>query len=175
MILGWLDWAIKPAAPCRVKYLSLVRFTFGSTSGERRDRSILFWKSQPVSDLTAVLSKMSVPMVVLPVIAVGLTVVTHLIMLMGRAALLWALVPIVAVAVIEKVAFNTVHFANWLEFRLGGAPGAGAYPGSHMATHAWAHLSAGQFLLSPGLWSGLILAALLLVGAARMRRNRGPM
>ena len=29
--------------------------------GERRDRSILFWKSLPVSDLTTVLSKAIIP------------------------------------------------------------------------------------------------------------------
>jgi ABC-2 type transport system permease protein len=33
--------------------------------GERRDRSILFWKSLPVSDLTAVLAKLSIPLVVI--------------------------------------------------------------------------------------------------------------
>src|SRR5438270_6025798 len=33
--------------------------------GERRDRSILFWKSLPVSDTTAVLSKVTIPLVVL--------------------------------------------------------------------------------------------------------------
>src|SRR6266404_7954548 len=37
--------------------------------GERRDRSILFWKSLPVSDLTTVLSKVTIPLVVLPLIA----------------------------------------------------------------------------------------------------------
>src|SRR5207237_8477642 len=34
--------------------------------GERRDRSILFWKSLPVSDLTTVLPKPNLPVVVLP-------------------------------------------------------------------------------------------------------------
>ena len=34
--------------------------------GERRDRSILFWKSLPVSDLTTVLSKVFVPLAILP-------------------------------------------------------------------------------------------------------------
>ena len=42
--------------------------------GERRDRSILFWKSLPVSDLTTVLAKASIPLLVLPVIAYGVTV-----------------------------------------------------------------------------------------------------
>jgi hypothetical protein len=36
---------------------------------ERRDRSILFWKSLPVSDVTTVLTKASIPFVVLPLIA----------------------------------------------------------------------------------------------------------
>src|SRR5712691_13365457 len=34
--------------------------------GERRDRSILFWKSLPVSDLTTVLSKATIPLIILP-------------------------------------------------------------------------------------------------------------
>src|SRR5579862_2646793 len=36
--------------------------------GERRDRSILFWKSLPVSDLTTVLSKAVIPLVILPLV-----------------------------------------------------------------------------------------------------------
>src|SRR6266481_5916308 len=36
--------------------------------GERRDRSILFWKSLPVSDLTTVLSKAIIPLALLPLI-----------------------------------------------------------------------------------------------------------
>jgi len=50
--------------------------------GERRDRSILFWKSLPVSDLTAVLAKASIPLVVLPLLTFGITIVVHLIMLL---------------------------------------------------------------------------------------------
>jgi len=56
--------------------------------GERRDRSILFWKSMPVSDWTAVLSKMAVPMIVLPVVTFVLTIVTQLIMLLAASAYL---------------------------------------------------------------------------------------
>src|SRR5437763_11697249 len=44
-------------------------FSLDALYGERRDRSILFWKSLPVSDLTTVLSKAAVPLVVLPIIA----------------------------------------------------------------------------------------------------------
>ncbi len=50
--------------------------------GERRDRSILFWKSLPVSDLTTVLSKAAIPLVLLPLLTWAITVVTQSIMLL---------------------------------------------------------------------------------------------
>ncbi len=49
--------------------------------GERRDRSILFWKSLPVSDLTIVLSKSIIPLVVLPLLVFAITVCVQVIML----------------------------------------------------------------------------------------------
>jgi ABC-2 type transport system permease protein len=58
--------------------------------GERRDRSILFWKSLPVSDLTTVLSKAIIPIVVLPLITFVITVVTQFIMLLLHTAVLLA-------------------------------------------------------------------------------------
>jgi len=56
--------------------------------GERRDRSILFWKSLPVSDLTTVLSKAAIPIVILPMLAFGITVLTQWIMLLISSAVL---------------------------------------------------------------------------------------
>jgi len=44
---------------------------------ERRDRSILFWKSLPVSDAVMVLAKFSVPMVVLPMVTWCLTAIVQ--------------------------------------------------------------------------------------------------
>src|ERR1041384_962380 len=68
--------------------------------GERRDRSILFWKSLPVSDLTTVLSKVFIPLVILPVITFVIVIATQFIMLListvallpsGLAGTTWAL------------------------------------------------------------------------------------
>ncbi len=56
-------------------------YSIDALYGERRDRSILFWKSLPVSDRTAVLAKMAVPLVVLPLIAFVLSLVTVIILL----------------------------------------------------------------------------------------------
>lgn len=58
--------------------------------GERRDRSILFWKSLPVSDLTTVLSKASIPILVIPLVTFAVTVATQLIMLLASSAVLAA-------------------------------------------------------------------------------------
>ena len=58
--------------------------------GERRDRSILFWKSLPVSDLTTVLAKTSIPLVVLPLLTFAITVATHWLMLLVSSAILLA-------------------------------------------------------------------------------------
>jgi ABC-2 type transport system permease protein len=57
---------------------------------ERRDRSILFWKSLPVSDLTTVLAKLSIPLVILPQVTFAITIVTQWIMLLLSSALMLA-------------------------------------------------------------------------------------
>lgn len=55
---------------------------------ERRDRSILFWKSLPVSDLNTVLAKVSIPLVILPLVACIITAALWLTMLLLSSAVL---------------------------------------------------------------------------------------
>jgi ABC-2 type transport system permease protein len=57
--------------------------------GERRDRSILFWKSLPVSDLTSVLSKAIVPLAILPLLTFVIVFATQFIMLLLSSAVLF--------------------------------------------------------------------------------------
>jgi ABC-2 type transport system permease protein len=86
-----------------------VFYCLDALHGERRDRSILFWKSLPVSDRTTVLSKALIPLVVLPALAFAMVVCVQLIMLLMSSANLlvhgvspattWAHVPV---------------FQNWL-------------------------------------------------------------
>jgi ABC-2 type transport system permease protein len=63
-------------------------YSLEALHGERRDRSILFWKSLPVSDLTTVLSKASIPLVVLPLLSFAITVATQWIMLLLSTAVM---------------------------------------------------------------------------------------
>ena len=63
-------------------------YSLDTLYGERRDRSILFWKSLPVSDLTTVLSKLAIPLAILPLLSFVLAIATQLIMLLLSIALL---------------------------------------------------------------------------------------
>jgi ABC-2 type transport system permease protein len=193
--------------------------------GERRDRSILFWKSLPVSDLTTVLSKASIPLVILPLVTFVIVVVMQLIMVLlrsaallmsgltatattfsfqqpvillytlavlalwhaplygwlllvsswaRRAVFLWAVLPPVAVSVLEKVAFNTSYFQSMINYRLMGFAREAFAGGMHDTIDSLAQLTPGNFLSTPGLWIGLAFAAAFLAAAVRMRRYREP-
>ncbi len=63
-------------------------YSLDALYGERRDRSILFWKSLPVSDLTTVLSKLTIPLIILPVLSFAIAVVTQFIMLLLSSVVL---------------------------------------------------------------------------------------
>jgi ABC-2 type transport system permease protein len=56
--------------------------------GDRRDRSILFWKSMPVSDMVTVASKVTIPLVVIPAFCCAAAIVTQLAMLLLGSVLL---------------------------------------------------------------------------------------
>ena len=207
-----------------------VFYCLDALHGERRDRSILFWKSLPVSDLTTVLSKVAIPMVVLPLVSFGIIVCTQLIMTLmtsavlifhgmspattwthiplflnwlvllygliaislwhapiygwlllvsgwaRRATFLWAVLPLIAIQIFEKITFGTSYFGSFLKHRLMGfAPHAFGFHGQgHPTIDSLAQLTPGSYLSSPGLWIGLLFAAAFLAAAVRLRRYRGP-
>ncbi|HEV2424582.1 MAG TPA: ABC transporter permease [Terriglobia bacterium] len=61
-------------------------YSLDALHGERRDRSILFWKSLPLSDATAVLSKAAVPVIIVPLLAGAATVVVYVAMFLLSSA-----------------------------------------------------------------------------------------
>lgn len=67
-----------------------VFYCIDALHSERRDRSILFWKSLPVSDLTTVLAKASIPLVILPLLIVAITVAMQWLMLLLDSAVVLA-------------------------------------------------------------------------------------
>jgi ABC-2 type transport system permease protein len=215
-------------------FIVAVFYCLDALHGERRDRSILFWKSLPVSDFTSVLSKAFVPLVILPLFTFVVIIATQFMMLListvallpsglagstwkllpwfqlsiillygivtmtlwhapvfawlllvsgwaRRATFLWAVLPWLALAAIEKIAFNTQYFAQMLGRRVGGsfeeAFVVTTYPkGSHYPiVDRLTQLDPLRFLSSPGLWIGLVVAAGFFVAAIRLRRSRGPL
>src|SRR5215468_1749443 len=195
--------------------------------GERRDRSILFWKSLPVSDRTTLLSKATIPLVVLPLVTFAIIVATQLVMLLWtsvllishgmnpastwtylplfrnsfillyglavialwhapiygwallisgwarRATSLWAVLPFLAIAFFERITFGTSHLGSMLKDRvMGFAPKAFEF---QMHSVDCPQLTPGAYLSSPDLWLGLIVAAVFIVIAIRLRRYRGPL
>ena len=196
---------------------------------ERRDRSILFWKSLPVSDLTTVAAKASIPFVVLPMLVFAINFATQFLMLLlsgavlaasglsaarywgqvslfpmsllllyhivtvhllwsapvygwlllisawaRRAAFLWAVLPPLAIGALEKLLFNTAHFAVFLgQFLSGSGTEAFAAPDS-MPMDPLTHVTPIRFLTTPGLWLGLAVTAACLAAAVWLRRYREP-
>jgi len=94
--MPWWKQYLQLALPFAIATLSIlvtgaivaVFFCLGALNNERRDRSILFWKSLPVSDLTAVVSKSCIPLIVLPVVVLIIALATQLLMLLAGSAVL---------------------------------------------------------------------------------------
>lgn len=198
--------------------------------GERRERSILFWKSLPVSDVTTVLSKAIVPLAILPAISFVIIAITQFIMLLissavllpsglaatswanfnllresvvliyglmvivlwhtpiygwallisgiaRRATFLWAVMPPLGVAIFEKFTFNTTYVWALLKHRLLGAGDTAFDFQMHrsISIDLMSQLTPGRFLATPGLWIGLVFAAVFFIAAIRLRRYHGPL
>jgi ABC-2 type transport system permease protein len=71
-----------------IAFLVGIFYSLDALYGERRDRSILFWKSLPVSDLTTVLSKLAIPILGLPLLSFAITIATQFIMLVMTSVVL---------------------------------------------------------------------------------------
>ncbi len=202
-------------------------YCLGALYNERRDRSILFWKSLPVSDTTAVLAKASVPLIILPLTVWAVTVALQFAMLLvnsvavagsgqsvtmlwaqlmpleiwlmllyhlvavhslwhapfyawmllvsswaKRAPFLWAVLPVIAIGALERLILNSSYFFRLLGYRVAGDESAVAV--TNWPLDPMTHVTPGHFLLSPGLWSGLIFTAICLALAVRFRRSRSP-
>ena len=59
----------------------MIFYTLDSLYAERKDRSILFWRSIPVTDFETVLSKLLTAIVVIPLVTFAIVIVTHLVVL----------------------------------------------------------------------------------------------
>lgn len=225
-------FTLAPAPIMLATFIVGLFYSLDALYGERRERSILFWKSLPVSDRTTVLSKAAIPLVALPLIAYVISVATQVLLLFAsttvllargmsparlwaefrffegllvmfyglavhalwfapiygwlllvsawarRAPFLWTVLPLLGVAALERMAFDTWHFMHMLQYRLTGAMTQAfafkAKPGAHVSIDRLTQLDPARFLTRPGLWIGLVFAVAFLAAAVRLRRYREP-
>jgi ABC-2 type transport system permease protein len=127
-----------------------VFYCLDALHGERRERSILFWKSLPVSDLTTVLSKAIIPLGVLPLVSFAIIVVTQFIMLListvallpsGLATTTWANFNLFRQSLI--LLYGLIAIALW-----------------HAPIYGWALLVSGWARRATFLWAILPLLAI---------------
>jgi ABC-2 type transport system permease protein len=91
-----------------------------------------------------------------------------------RAILLWAAVPVLVIGGLEKLMFHTSNFLTMVGSRLiGNTATAAMMPANGFPTDPMTHVTIGRFLVSPGLWLGLLISAAFLSAAIRLRRSRG--
>jgi hypothetical protein len=98
-----------------------------------------------------------------------------------RAVFLWAVVPWLAIAAMENIAFHTSFLGSMLQARLLGFTEAAFDLTDKNGVAIDPHfipleqLAPGRFLSSPSLWVGLIFAGVCLAAAVRLRRYREPL
>jgi ABC-2 type transport system permease protein len=207
---------------------------------ERRDRSVLFWKSLPVSDLATVLSKLAVVALPVPLITfvaaiaaqlLAMTIASVSLSVAGQSAAalwtetpiitntglllyglfvqslwylplyawillasawaqrgvtLWAVLPPLAVILLEQMVFQSNHFVLWLKDRLAGIfPLAFRVGDNRMGIvidddtidvpeHMIEVVDPTAVLSSGAFWFGLALAAALIAATVWIRRYREP-
>ena len=106
-----------------------VFYCLDALNAERRDRSILFWKSMPVSDATTVAAKLAVVALIVPAVSVAVALATQALMLAVSAAVLaakgvapatlWSALPLsgMTLVMLYGVAVHVLWFApiyGWL-------------------------------------------------------------
>jgi ABC-2 type transport system permease protein len=204
-------------------------YSLDALYADRRDRSVLFWKSLPLSDMETVLSKFAVAAVAIPLVAAAAALAGQLIVaaggsiklaftggeagimwvpqILGGSALaavgmalvcalwyapvaaylllasawapkspfLWALLPPIALSMLEKIAFGSSAIWNFIKYR-GLAPFQALFGNGTIKSESFrpGDLFAGlmQFLLSQGMLLGLVATAALLAAAIWVRRYR---
>lgn len=229
------------AAPFFVMMAFVIPFyLLDALYSERRDRSILFWKSLPVTDTATVLSKWGAVLIVFPafvfatvaLLSMVIALLTGIFTLFGggnpwelvwshydlfgglgsvmlffyvealwylpvmgwfllasawakKAPFLWAVLPPVAVAILEEMFFDSNHFLETVGERL--IPFEGSQPfderierelemfDGHLQFDASPGFDIGilaDLFTTAGFWTGLLFAAACTAGAIWLRRYR---
>jgi ABC-2 type transport system permease protein len=206
-------------------------YSLGALGGERRDRSLLFWKSLPVSDLMTVASKAAVPIAVTPILTCAIVMAAQALILawttlivglsghslpvlwrhedLGlmwvvlpygllvnaiwqapihawfllvsgwakRMAIVWAIAPFAAAAILERGALGTSHLAGLASGMVFGGFGEAFSVGGkgEAPIESLGQVDPARVLSQPYFWIAPAVAVLLIWIAARRRRSATPL
>ena len=213
-------------------------YTLDCLYAERKDKSILFWRSLPITDAETVVSKLITALVVLPLVTVVVMIATNLVNLVitsiwvslrggdaghliwssvplldnwiaalivtlasaiwmspfvgwflfvsaftKRSPLLMAFMPLIVIPLIELIFNQSGYFFRAVFWRRGAIPlfrdmdlesffDEDRLRVNEEAVSLLAHLDIVQFLLSPAVWTGIVVCGLFATAAIYVRRYR---
>ncbi|MEE8117991.1 MAG: ABC-2 transporter permease [Gammaproteobacteria bacterium] len=88
LALGWLMGSV--AIIFNVVFMFIFFFyLLDALYAERKERSILFWKSLPITDTEAVLAKVATAVFVMPILTLAVIAVTHIAMMLITTVFIW--------------------------------------------------------------------------------------
>ncbi len=127
---------------------------------DRKDRSILFWRSMPVSEWEEVLVRLGVALVVVPAVYIAVSLLMQMIFVVLAMLLVWRMEMDPFVTILGNIEFGSLlmqQIGGWFMTALWVAP-AYAYL---MLASAWAKRSPFLAAIAPIIALGLIEAVLL--------------
>jgi ABC-2 type transport system permease protein len=89
-------------------------------------------------------------------------------------AFLWVVLPPLGLCLAERIALDTRYLSDLLDYRVNGYLEKAFYFDQHSKEigEPLSHLTPVTFLMTPGLWIGLVVAVGLMAGAVWLRRSR---
>ena len=200
----------------------LLAYSLSTFADERKDRSLIFWRSLPVSDLTTVMSKLIFVVIVIPLLVVPNLFLLQLISLLSVSVyfvtndivsfgyvwtsyfisdwfriifslwaqalwslpiLLWlmlagtyfkkpvigAIVPLVALVVLEGIIFKANNIQEFIENRLGFWSRSDSFPIEYAETRVVDISDIYLLLTTQAFWIGILASVVLVAGIVYTR------
>jgi len=138
-----------------VMFFVSINYLLGSLDADRRDRSVLFWKSMPVSEWEEVGAKMATVTLVVPGIYIAVSILTQLAYVILAMLLVWRMDLDPSEVVLNNINFVTLfsgQLGGWLVWVLWTAP-----------LYAWLLLSSAAARRSPLMFALAIPIGLIII------------
>ena len=145
-----------------IMFLVSINYLLGSLYSDRKDRSILFFKSMPVSEWQEVLCKLAVALLIVPVVFLAASMITQMLSMLLAMLLVWRMdgAPV-------EIVWSNIQLGSLLANQVGGIIVWALFI---VPTYAWSMLSSAAakrspFLLAIAIPIALVFAEEILIGS----------